>query len=193
MKTLLKFALRAVLLGLAIVLLMLLGLLAIPAKADTIDYTLVVQNAPGGLGDFSWEIQHDGFIQPPPLPIFGASGNCTNCTSNLFTSFASVSEPSNGGGCAIAGVLLMPDFGPAPVTLFSPVCAGGGDAFSGGLVPDVGTLGTFSQQWLNPDGTMNMVSLAIRDMGPVATPEPRTWSLLICGLGLVWLGRKIKL
>lgn len=172
------------------------ALCVLPVRADQIiDYTETVVNAPGEIGNFSWTIAHDGFIQPPPDPTYDAQGDCIGCDADLFTSFASVSPPSNGGGCQITGVWLEPDFGPTPVTEFSPLCAGMYDAFSGGELPEVGVTGTWEWTWENPDDTTNYITLTIDDPpgDPASVPEPGTWKLLLCGLGLAWIASKVKL
>lgn len=169
---------------------LLFALSTLVCRAETVDYSLTVQNAPGGIGDFSWTVASDGFIQPPPPPILDAQGNCTNCDANLFTPVMS-SPPSNGNGCQITGVWLYPDFGPAPFTEFSPLCDGLYSGFSGGVLPDVGTLGSWQWNWTNPDNSINHIALTISD--PVSTPEPRTLELLGCGLGIAWIVRKVKL
>lgn len=159
---------------------------SLTCRADTlVDYTETVTNAPGGIGDFSWTVQTDRFIQPPPTPVY-VNHQCINCDANLFTPIESVA-PSNGDGCQITGVWMFPDFGPAPTTEFSPSCDGF-TAFSGGVLPDVGTLGTWNWQWENPDNSTNYITLSITDPPAVPTPEPRTLELLACGLGISWLG-----
>jgi hypothetical protein len=158
-------------------------LYALPASANTVDYSLSVQNMPG-IGDFSWEIQHNGFIFDTPA-TFDDLGNCTNCDRYNFNSFASLSAPSQGGGCGISGVFLDPEY--APQTFFSPLCDGKYDSYLGGAFPAPGTLGTWNWQWDNGDGTQNFETLTITDP-PGAVPEPGEWGLLLCGLlGLVGL------
>jgi hypothetical protein len=157
-------------------------LFALPARADQIiDYTETVVNA--GIGDFSWTIANDGFIPDiPPPSTYDSQGDCVaNCNPSFFHDFVSVSAPSNGGGCGITGVYLYPDYGPAPVTVFSPLCDGMYDAFEGGGLPDVGTLGTWSWTGTKPDGTLDYVTLTISD---ASVPEPSSLALLALGLSV---------
>ena len=165
-------------------LLALLCAVTLTCRATTVDYNLSVINAPGGIGSFSWEIQTQGFVVETP-PIFDSQGDCLNCSRYNFTPIAS-SAPSNGQGCGISGVFMEPDY--AITTFFSPLCDGLYDSTSAGDLPDPpDQLGTFSQQWVNQDGSINYVSLTITDpAGPVNTPEPST--LLLFTAGLAWLG-----
>ena len=169
----------------ALVLAALALLFALPARAD-VDYSMEVTDAPGGIGDFSWTIDTPNFVQPPAPMQFDSQGNCTNCLDNFFDTFVTESAPSTGGGCQISGVWLYPDYGPAPVTKFSPLCNGLYDAYSGGALPDVGVLGTWSWTWNNYDGSVTDETLTISDP-PTATPEPATW-LLLCVSGIAWMG-----
>jgi hypothetical protein len=155
-------------------------LAVIPAHADQVDYTLSVQNAPGGIGDFSWTIQTDGFIQPLPAAIYDSNHNCLNCDSNFFTSFVTVSAPSNGEGCGISKLFLVPDYG--LTTFFSPLCDGLYDSTTAGALPDPGVLGTWSWQGTNPDDSQNYVTLTITDPPGTTVPEPQTWAMLFFGL-----------
>lgn len=149
-------------------------------RADQVDYTFSVVNAPGGIGDFSWEIATTGFIEPPPVPAY-VDGTCTNCDANYFDSFLALSAPSNGDGCGITKLFLAPGY--ALTTFFAPLCDGLYDSFTGGGLPDPGVLGTWNWQGTNPDGTENFETLTITDPpGPVATPEPSALSLACFGL-----------
>jgi len=162
-----------------------LSLVVIPARADTVslvDYSLSVVNAPG-VGDFSWTVETEGFIPAPATPF---------TYDYLFTAFKAESGPSKGGGCGISGVWLIPGYG--TTTLFTPLCDGLYGSTVAGGVPEPGVLGTFSWQGADPDGSANFVTLTISDpmSDPVSTPEPSTWVLLACGLGLMWIVRKVK-
>lgn len=164
-------------------------LFVLPAQADTlVDYALSVTNAPENIGNVSWTIQTDGFVEPVPPMTFNSQNQCTDCDSNFFTSFVAESSPSNGGGCGITGVWLVPDY--APVTVFSPLCDGLYDSLTAGGLPDPGILGTWSWQGTNPDGTQNFVTLTITDP-PGAVPEPSEISLLLFGaLALICCARR---
>ncbi len=172
-------------------LLALLCAVTLTAGATTVDYTLSVQNAPGGIGDFSWEIQTDGFVLDTP-PIFDSEGDCLNCSRYNFTPIAS-SAPSNGQGCGISGVFMDPEY--AITTFFSPLCDGLYDSTSAGDLPNPpDQFGKFTQQWTNLDNTLNTVTLTISDPpANAAVPEPSVWQLLLCGFGLIWIARKVKL
>jgi len=155
-------------------------LFALPAHADTINYTLTVNNSL--IGNFSWTIQTDGFIKP----FFECVANCdasqvdqrgvivAECTGqdcddyNFFTSFVAVSEPSDGDGCQITGAWLYAfDYGSQPATEFSsPSCDGNGGAIVeygiptgpvGGVTgrPLIGVTGTWSWQVQNPGAILN--------------------------------------
>jgi len=158
--------------------------------AETVDYSLSVVNAPGGIGDFSWTIETQGFIQPVPLPVYDPNGNCLNCDTNFFDSFLSVSAPSNGGGCGISRLFLAPDQG--LITFFSPLCDGLYDSTVAGGLPDAGVVGTWTWQGTNPDDTQNFVTLTISDppASPAAAPEPSTLALALCGCVFLPLARR---
>ncbi len=172
-------------------LLALLCAVTLTAGATTVDYSLSVINAPGGIGSFSWEIQTNGFIVETP-PLFDSQGDCLNCSRYNFTPIASAA-PSNGQGCGISSVFMEPDY--AITTYFSPLCDGLYDSTTAGNLPDPpGQFGTFTQTWMNPDNTLNTVTLAISDPpANAAVPEPTSWQLLLFGLGLAWIARKVKL
>lgn len=174
---------------------LLLCFAVLTCHASTIDYTLTVVNAPQQIGDFTWTIEHDGFITVPPPPVYDTSVSPAHCIENcdqseLYDSFTAITPPSNGEGCGIKDVLMIPDEG--LVTYFSPFCDGLYTAFGGGVLPDVGVLGAWNWQWVNPDDTLNTITLTITDP-PGAVPEPVTWKLLLCGLGMAWVASKIKL
>src|SRR5579862_1159008 len=138
------------------------SLLSVPTHADElVDYTLTVTNAPGDIGNVSWTIQTDGFIEPVPPMTFNSEGQCTDCQSNYFTSFVSESSPSNGDGCGITQVFLAPNY--STTTFFSPLCLGAYDALTAGVLPEPGELGTWSWQGTNPDETQNYVTLTVTD------------------------------
>lgn len=150
-------------------------------QADTVDYSFSVVNAPGGIGDFSWTIETQAFIQPVPAAIFDSNGNCLNCDSNYFDSFLAVSAPSDGEGCGITKLFLAPNYG--LTTFFSPLCDGLFDSTTAGALPDPGLLGTWTWQGTNPDDTQNLVTLTITDPpgAPSAVPEPSSIALTLCG------------
>lgn len=171
-------------------------LLTLPLHADEVDYTLTVVNAPG-IGDFSWEIQADGFIQAPPSPVYQCMEYCNETsehwvhqcveycdaaadTNNFFTSFVAMSEPSNGGGCSISAVYLAPNY--SLDTYFSPLCDSLFDGNTSGVLPDPGTYGTWTWDGTNPDNTQNVVTLAIADPPGATVPEPETSTMLWIGL-----------
>ena len=177
-------------------------LLVLPVYAETVDYTYSVVNAPGGIGDYSWTVETTGFIEPPPAPVYQCIENCNEspehwirqcveyCSGvDLFTSFASESAPSNGGGCQITGAWMIPSY--SITTEFSPLCGGMYDATSAGEMPDPGTLGTWNWTW-GSGAEKTDAMLTITD--PVGTPEPSTWALLGLGmLGLAGAKRKERL
>src|SRR5579862_8320208 len=95
-------------------------LLAVPALADTISYSLSVENAPGGIGNVSWDLVTDGFIQ--------SCNDILYPSCSFYHDFLSVSAPSNGGGCGITGVFAYPGY--AFTTFFSPLCDGAYDSLT---------------------------------------------------------------
>jgi hypothetical protein len=161
-------------------------LYVVPASADQlINYTLSVENIPG-IGDLSWTIQTDGFIQPIVLGLLPGD----NCQTDLFTcgdhtSFVAVSEPTE-GNCQISSVWLNPDY--SMETYFSPFCDGKYEALYAGAMPEPGILGTWSFEGTNRDGGQTLATWTISEPPGAAAPEPGTWGLL--GLGLALLGAK---
>jgi hypothetical protein len=174
-------------------------LFAIPAYADTISYSLSAHNYEP-IGDFSWTVVSDGFILLPPLPIYDDSNydetgifTCiANCDPNpgYFSPIQS-SAPSMGEDCTISRVFIEPNLSPG--TWFTPLCDGLYDAAFGGGIPEPGITGSWTWLGDNTDGTQASTTLTITDLpGPVSTPEPRTWGLLLSGLAFVWVARKVK-
>lgn len=170
-------------------LLALLCAVTLTAGATTVDYSLSVINAPGGIGSFSWEIQTNGFIVETP-PLFDSQGDCLNCNRYNFTPIVS-SAPSNGQGCGISGIFMEPDY--AITTYFSPLCDGLYDSTTAGNLPDPpDQFGTFTQTWMNPDNTLNTVTLAISDPpANAAVPEPDSLWLVAFGMMLLFFARQL--
>ena len=98
-----------------------LAFFALPLSADQVDYTLSVENAPGGIGNFSWTIARPSFIELTP-PLFNSMGECTNCNRYNFNSFVSVEAPTKGEGCGISGVFMDAQY--ALTTFFFPCVTG---------------------------------------------------------------------
>jgi hypothetical protein len=162
-------------------------LFALPARADQIDYTYTDNDAT--IGNFSWTVETDGFIQPVPeftdgYHIYDANNFCTNCgvTNGFFPGVSSA--PTNGDGCQVAGVEIAPDFN-IYTSFFCDPGSGVGywDETLGGVMPDFGELGTFTWQWSYSYGT-----LTISDAS--AVPEPGSLALLIVGTGLLGLAHR---
>ena len=149
-------------------------LCVLPAKADTahITYEFSIDNAPGGIGDFSWEVTTLGL-----LPL----GDTT------FTNFNQVSPPSAGGGCQISSVLLEGENGGISMTtFFAPLCGGLFDSETSGFAVNPGQLGSYSFSGTNPDNSHNSATFRVFQSNlPVTTPEPNTFAFLAIGLLLV--------
>jgi hypothetical protein len=154
----------------SIVLVLLLSLLAVPVLADNVSFTFQMQNAPGGIGDFSWTIT---------TPNLGMTLDTK--------SWNAVSNPSMGGGCKISEILLMAEAQAYSfTTFFSPLCGGLFDSETSGISVTPGQFGTYKWSGTNPDNTHNFETLTIfRSDLPVTTPEPSVCTLLLVGLALL--------
>jgi PEP-CTERM motif len=152
------------------------SLYLLPAEADTahITYEFSIDNAPGGIGDFSWEVTTLGL-----LPL----GETT------FINFNQVSPPSAGGGCQISSVLLLGENGGIGITtFFAPLCDGLFDSETSGFAVNPGQLGIYSFSGTNPDNSLNSATFRVFQSNlPVTTPEPSTFALLAIGV-LVLVG-----
>src|ERR1700675_1681884 len=82
--------------------------LALPAFADHVSFTFEIQNAPGGIGSFSWTITTAGLEESLDTRSWNAASN-----------------PSTGGGCKINRILLeAQNQAYSFTTFFSPLCNG---------------------------------------------------------------------
>ena len=151
-----------------------LSLHLLPAEADTrhITYEFSIDNAPGGIGDFSWEVTALGL-----LPL----GETT------FISFNQVSPPSAGGGCQISSVQLEGENGGIGMTtFFTPLCDGLFDSETSGFAVNAGQLGIYSFSGTNPDNSRNFATFQVFQSNlPVTTPESSTFAFLAIGVLLV--------
>ena len=141
-----------------------------PVQADTTHFTYAfsIQNAPGGIGDFSWEVTTLGL-----LPAGETS----------FINFNQVSSPSSGLGCQITSVLLEGESGGIGMTtFFMPLCRGLFDSETSGFAVNPGQVGVYSASGTNPDDTINSATFRVFQSNlPVTTPEPGTFVFLIGG------------
>jgi hypothetical protein len=148
-----------------------LFLLVVPAHADSAHFTyeFSIANAPGGIGDFSWEVTTLGLLPPGPT---------------TFVTFNQVSPPSTGGGCQITSVLLLGEAGGIGLnTLFSPLCLGLFDSETSGFAVNPGQVGVYTFSGTNPDGSKNFATFQVfQSQLPVTTPEPGVFALLSAGL-----------
>jgi hypothetical protein len=147
-----------------------LCLLVVPAHADTAHFTyeFSITNAPGGIGDFSWEVTTLGLLQG----------------STKFVNFNQVSPPSTGGGCQITSVLLIGEAGGIGLnTFFSPLCLGLFDSETSGFAVNPGQVGVYTFSGTNPDDSKNFATFQVfQSHLPVTTPEPGMITLLPAGL-----------
>jgi hypothetical protein len=155
--------------------------LPLATQADEISYDLTVTNAPGGIGNMSWDLVTNGFI--PPATLVCTPTSCTQ--TGFYNDFLSLSAPSNGDGCAITDVFASPGY--AFTTFFSPSCDGLYDSLTAGVVPQPGETGTWTWTGTNPNDTQNTVTLTVTDLTtesePISTPEPSALALLLLGIG----------
>ena len=110
-----------------------------PVQADTAHFTyaFAIENAQGGIGDFSWEVTTLGL-----LPLGETS----------FINFNQVSAPSSGLGCQISSVLLEGEPGGIGMTtFFKPLCSGLFDSETSGFAVNPGQVGVYSASGTNPD------------------------------------------
>jgi hypothetical protein len=146
----------------------------VPVHADTahITYAFSIQNAPGGIGDFSWAVTTLGL-----LPDGQAQ----------FSSFNALSAPSSGGGCHINSVLLgISPGGISMTTFFTPLCLGLFDSETSGFAVSAGQIGVYSSWGANPDDSINTATFRVFQSDlPVTTPEPGTFGALTAGLLLL--------
>ncbi len=154
----------------SILMVLLLSLFAVPVRADNVSFTFQMQNAPGGIGDFSWTIT---------MPTLGMSLDTA--------SWNAVSNPSMGGGCKIDDILVMAEAQAYSfTTFFSPLCGGLYDSETSGISVSPGQFGTYTWSGTNPDNTHNFETLTIFQSDlPVTTPEPSVCALLLVGLALL--------
>jgi hypothetical protein len=144
---------------------MILGLLlvAAPAFADNVSFSFSIENAPGGIGDFSWTIT---------LPALDESVDTA--------SWNAASNPTQGGGCQIDRILLLAESGGyGMTTYFSPLCDGLYDSETSGFAVSSTEYGTYTFSGTNPNDTKNFSTFTIFASNlPVTTPEPSTIALL---------------
>jgi len=156
-----------------------LFLFVLPAAGDNAHYTyeFSIDNAPGGIGDFSWEVTTLGL-----LPEGETS----------FTNFNQVSSPTAGGGCKITSVLLEGESGGIGLTtFFMPLCLGVFDSETSGFAVNPAQIGFYSSSGTNPDGSIYMQTFQVFQSNlPVTTPEPGTMACVATGLLLFAYGRK---
>jgi hypothetical protein len=156
-------------------------LYVLPVQADTAHFTyeFSIVNAPGGIGDFSWEVTTLGLL---PLG------------ETQFINFNEVSPPSSGLGCQITSVLLEGEPGGIGMTtFFKPLCRGLFDGETSGFAVNPGQVGIYSFSGTNPDNSINSATFRVFQSNlPVTTPEPRTFALLTAGMVFLSCSRKIK-
>jgi hypothetical protein len=160
-----------------LVLLVVLLLASSPVFADNLEVTFSIQNAPGTIGDFSWTIVTGGFNQ------------------SLDTAkWLAISNPTNGGGCAIKEISLLAegngtDHAYGLTTFFSPLCQGLYDSTTAGVdfsfLSGGKDFGTVNWSGTNPDNTISHDSLTLEPTTlPVTSPEPGSLGLAMTGFAL---------
>lgn len=139
--------------------------LAVPAFADNVSFTFGIQNAPGGIGDFSWTITLPALNESIDTQAWNAASN-----------------PTSGGGCKITGIDLIADGGQGYTftTFFAPLCDGLYDSETSGFAVSPTEFGTYTFSGTNPDDTKNFASLTIFESDlPTTAPEPSALSMLL--------------
>ena len=151
--------------------------LTFPALADNVSFTFSIQNAPGGIGDFSWTVTTAKLEQSLDTRAWNAASN-----------------PSTGGGCKITRILLQAEnqaYG--FTTFFAPLCLGLYDSETSGIAVSPSEYGTYMWSGTNPDNTKSFETLTISKSDlPITAPEPTTLFLLLAG-GLLIAGTKAAL
>jgi hypothetical protein len=157
-----------------------LFLYVVPVQADTAHFTyeFSIVNAPGGIGDFSWEVTTLGLLPE------GAT---------QFINFNQVSPPSRGLGCQIRSVLLEGEPGGIGMTtFFMPLCSGLFDSETSGFAVNPGQVGIYSASGTNPDNTINAATFRVFESNlPVTTPEASTFALLGTAMAFLTCWRKV--